>query len=263
MTDTASRPSASSQTQRLFGAGLAQALLLAHAGCSALSDRMPLADMEDKRLHVNVSAASNGSDGWISISLFADGMPLLLEDGVEATLNGQPMEIYHGEHGFAEPFYQPTFKKHGLGRAFGSILTIEISDFSQKLRVVISGYRVTTLSFGGPSPEIVRLRRGDTFLASFSGDHPDVAGASLSIQSRATTTEPCDSYPDITATLTANAVEVPIPATTCPGLYELSAGASFNSLLQFTTCENASCEFPSNLRPNTGASGSYRVAISQ
>src|SRR6185369_13825038 len=124
--------------------------------------------------------------GDLTITLIADGCPVLSPGTVDATVNGRAMTVDPGHHGSGtvqDPCYQPVFHLEPLPTDLGSTLTIEIKDASETLRVVISSFHSSSPELETPTGTAMAVHRGDTLSFSFAGaspdDPPDYAGASF------------------------------------------------------------------------------------
>jgi hypothetical protein len=216
----------------------------AAAGCAGQpGDPAPLAEMTNKSLYV---AGLPGSGGDIGVSLFADGCPLLVPGTVRATLNGRAMSVDPGKHDgpFGPPCYQPTFSLSPLPADLGDTLTIEISDSSETLRVVIAGYHPDTPQLEpAPTGEPRVVHRGDPLSFGFSivGDQPDVASASVGESGTPTAGAPCTYDAAAPSAIVGSAIEFQVPASLCYSEADIWACLGFSGQTHLVSCENATC----------------------
>jgi hypothetical protein len=212
------------------------------AGCGLGQEGTSLAKMVNRELHFSLS------NTFLSISLFADGCPLLVPGTVDATLNGHPLEISPGRHGsgiWEGPCYQPRFSLSTLPDDLGSTLTFVIKDRTLTLRAVISGHH-PELPMLEPAPSEPRvLRRADVVAIGFTSpaDPPDHVFVSFSVKGTPTGGGACSHYPQADASIAIGQIEFQVPSTVCisPGSLRVCVGYTARPRLE--TCENATCFF--------------------
>jgi hypothetical protein len=208
----------------------------ASAGCDAL-EGAPLARMHNKTLSFD--------RGPKSVTLEADGCPLLIPETVEATINGHQMAVDPGRHGTGindGPCYPPQF---GLPAAddfeLGATATIVISDSSQTLRVVIVGLPAHLPTLETPTAQPRELHQGGSIKITFSPveEAPEEATAGFSAIAGP---NGCGAQ-DGVATLDVDAVTIQPPASPCFGNRWLLVDLEYPAASSVQTCENASCDY--------------------
>lgn len=215
------------------------ALLCAAAApaCSPDQQGTRLADMTNKRLSISAPG---------SITLYADGCPLLIPGQVEATINDHPMKVSPGYHGtgiYAGPCTEPRFDLTEQ-IDLGSTATIVIKDPSQTVRAVIVGLREPP-TLEPPNTEPWPLHRGDPVRVSFvsTGEAPDYAAARAAEANTSTSGAPCGWDAEAPAIIDGNTVAFAVPTTLCYGAAALTACVGYTTQPQVESCDNATCAY--------------------
>jgi hypothetical protein len=243
-------------TKSLATWGLLALGLALPAGCEP-DGTLPLAEMRNKQLHIN---GLPGAGGFLGVSLFADGCPLLRND-VLATLNDRPMLVSPGEHGYgfgAGPCYQPLFEMRMLPADLGPTLTLVIRDESQTLRAVIESYVDEKPALEEPGP-VREIARGALVAIPFGPTTraPDRVSGSIYID-RSTGGAPCTFSARIEPTVVDRTVQVRVPEVLCHGTGTLGVCLGYAEQPRVAACENAQCNL--SLR-STQTCRSYPITL--